>query len=75
VRPIEFEYIRHFRFGQRPVQEISLDRVTPQIPQELQLSRGFHPFGDHSEPEAMGHCDYRAGDLFVTGVGGDIPDE
>src|ERR1700675_1639211 len=47
--PIELEYGRHFRLWERPVEIVSLDRVTPLAPQELQLIRGFHPFGDHSE--------------------------
>ena len=75
LRVPAMQQAREFFRGQRLAEVIALRFVAAQQLEEGELLRGFHPFRNHLEPEAVRHGDDRGDDRRVVGIGADIPDE
>src|SRR5271167_2335594 len=73
--PIELEDLRHRLPSQRPIQNITLDRIASLGAQKRQLLRRFYSFSHYFESHAMRHCDDGASDLLVVGVRRNVLDE
>ena len=61
--------------GEGPAEEISLPFAAALFLQEFELRRGFDPFGENLEPQAMGHGDDRFDDGPVVSLPGEVGDE
>ena len=73
LQEIELEDGCHVRLAERPVEEITLDRVTTLGPEKFQLSLGFHSLCDHFEFQTMCHDNDGPGDVLVAGITTKIP--